>query len=210
MQEHDATEKVDGSDEQNILSGSNRTEAVNDIRDNDTLDGGLSVPPKKEKKKKRKKKGKMGSKVSLLGAPLVSLQTGSRKTGLDIHARVYALGSKYDAPQVRNVALAKFESDVHHAWNQVGFTEAINTAFRTAPEDGRLRHFIESTIVQKGSELANDNYFEQAVRAIPNLSFSLFRRKCHWADAQRFCAGCRMNFLNSKLIAPRELITTGH
>jgi hypothetical protein len=196
VQEHEETTTKD--EDGNLVVDdreSSTVTAAGSIQDGDTMSEFLSF--KGKNKKKKWKKRKKVPKNLLWQHRSAPLQAGPPESVLDLHARMFALASKYDIPQLRTVSLTKFQNETQNSWHQVGFIVAIQTAFRTAPEDNSLWNLLEKTIVHKGSQLASDYGFELVVAKIPGLAISLFRQKCHWTDAQRICSNCKRIFLSN-------------
>ena len=169
-----------------------------DTLDQDGSGDEISSSPGKRKKRKG------GTEKSTWCLASSSTDAASPRNFLGLHARLFALGSKYEIPQLHMVSLAKFRIEMERTWQQPDFIKAIRIAFETAPETNGLRDIIKSTIVEKGSQLANDPDFNEVVGDIPGLGTVLFEQKCQWADAQRVCSNCKRIYLSQDALAGPE------
>ncbi|KAK5162668.1 uncharacterized protein LTR77_011258 [Saxophila tyrrhenica] len=94
--------------------------------------------------KGKKAKGKKNKYASLraqdlsedINAP--AARPTNAESFLPVHAKVFALGSKYDIPHLQSRSIAKFKATAC-LWSKDELTEAISIAFNTAPDNNGLR-----------------------------------------------------------------------
>ncbi|KAI7153323.1 hypothetical protein KC349_g8457 [Hortaea werneckii] len=85
--------------------------------------------------------------------------------GAIMHAKVYALGSKYQIPSLQSASLKKFEEAANLAWDTDEFVHAVHLVHSTTPDsDKGLRNITASVILEHDDELCNKPAME-AVRA---------------------------------------------
>ena len=145
---------------------------------------------KKGKKAKRKSsalRGKDSTGKELSPAP----PTASGKSFLAVHAKVFALGSKYEIPHLQTKSLAKFKAAAR-LWSKDELIESIPIAFNTAPDNDSLRIAIKAIITANSARLTDDSAFKGAVNGIEGLAFELFRLQTLHRQGQRTCLGCNL------------------
>lgn len=143
-------------------------------------------PPKKNKKGKNKKTGSTKKDVSN-----EKISSGaSPKCSLAVHAKLFALGSKYDIPHLQTRSLAKFKAATQQPWSTDEFIESIPIAFNTAPDHDGLRTAIKAIIIEYSEEFTDDSAFQTAVADIEDLAFELFKLQTHHRRGQRICLEC--------------------
>ncbi|KAK4544714.1 hypothetical protein LTR36_003963 [Oleoguttula mirabilis] len=95
-----------------------------------------------------------------------------------MHAKMYALGSKYHIGSLKAVALAKFMEAASYAWNTSDFVEAMRLAYSTTPdEDKGIRDIVAQTIVDHQDVLLPRMEVETTVRGISGLAYDLLKQK---------------------------------
>ncbi|KAI7505191.1 hypothetical protein KC347_g8081 [Hortaea werneckii] len=76
--------------------------------------------------------------------------------GSIMHAKVYALGSKYQIPSLQSTSLKKFEAAVALAWDSEEFVHAVHLVHTTTPDaDKSLRDVTARVILEHDEELCN-------------------------------------------------------
>lgn len=99
------------------------------------------------------------------------------------HAKIYAIGWKYDYPFVREIALQKFRTALQQPWHNEDFVAAIPVVFESTPDsDPVLRQHLVSAIFQNFDSLVTDSTFEAAVRATDGLEYQLLKG---WSRSRR-------------------------
>jgi len=74
---------------------------------------------------------------------------------LVLHAKIYALGGKYDIPSLKTAALDHFEAGGKSHWRDHVFFEAIRVVFTTIPDsDSDLRKTATGIILGHNTFLA--------------------------------------------------------
>lgn len=167
------------------VSESPNNEILASIDKGDTWIAGKGRKAKKEQKKsaamrRRDSSEDMGSPPPPAAFP---------KKLLPVHAKVFALGSKYDIPHLQRRSLAKFKADAR-LWSKDELIESIPLAFNTTLDNSSLRVAIKVIITENCALLADDLAFEDAVNGIEGLAFELFRLQTHHSRGQRICLGC--------------------
>ena len=187
--EHGKDGDTEVADEAHILNST----------DKDTLDHSDQKSmwaSKASKSKKGKKSAVLRTKDSsgeeIPPPPYVTFATSF----LTVHARGFALGSKYDIPHLQRTSLAKFKaaaclwSKDDLLWSKDELIESIPIAFTTAPDNNGLRIAIKAIITANSALLIDDPTFQDAINGIEGLAFELFRQQTHHRGGQRTCLGC--------------------
>lgn len=170
------------------------------------IDNGQDEMWVSSKKRKKAKKGaalrmKVSSEEEMSSMP----PTSSEKSFLAVHAKVFALGSKYDIPHLQTKALAKFKVAAR-LWSRDELVESIPIAFSTAPDNDSLRITLKAIITANSARLTDDSAFEDAVNGIEGLAFDLFRLQALHRGGQRTCLRCNVVYKSNCAIGgcPRE------
>jgi hypothetical protein len=96
-----------------------------------------------------------------------------------MHAKVFAMASKYDIKPLENTAREKFIDTLHRGWWSVDLIAAIEIVFNHTPEDEyELRNAFTTAIGESTSILNGNHGFREAVESIDGLAYDLFE----WAD----------------------------
>jgi hypothetical protein len=94
---------------------------------------------------------------------------------LTIHARVYALGEKYDIGGLKTLSLGKFKTEARVHWNTDGFISAVEEAYTsTIDQDRGMRDAVVEAIYQHVSVL-DKKPMQDVVRRL-DLCFDLMMR----------------------------------
>ncbi|KAH9826501.1 hypothetical protein Tdes44962_MAKER00464 [Teratosphaeria destructans] len=105
-----------------------------------------------------------------------------------MHAKMYALGSKYSIPSLQTVALGKFMEAASYAWNTDDFVTTIGLVYTNTPdEDKGLRDIAARTIIKHSSTLLQRPEIESQVRSISGLAYDLL--SLHSAEVKKHNAG---------------------
>lgn len=111
---------------------------------------------------------------------------------LSTHARLYAMGSKYNIPSLKSQATSKFLSEASKEWNSRDFARAITVAFEsTLDTDRGFRDAIVSVVLEQSTAMASDEHIATAIKSTEGLAFELFEqqskrapRTAGWTAAQ--------------------------
>ena len=87
-----------------------------------------------------------------------ALPTPSGKSFLAVHAKVFALGSKYDIPHLQRRSLAKFKAAAR-VLSKAEPIESMPIAFNTAPDNDGLRIAIKAIITANSARLIDDSAY---------------------------------------------------
>lgn len=99
---------------------------------------------------------------------------------LEMHAKVFAIASKYDIRSLECVARKKFKDETQRSWEIVDLIAAIHVVFNLTPDgEFELRNILKDTIVRHALTLVQYPDFEDAVAGIGGLAYDLFRRKTY-------------------------------
>ena len=94
---------------------------------------------------------------------------------LEMHAKVFAMASKYDIKSLEDTAREKFIDTLHRGWWSVDLIAAIEIVFNHSPEDEHeLRNAFTTAIVESTSILNGNDGFKEAVESIDGLMYDLF------------------------------------
>ena len=109
---------------------------------------------------------------------------------LEMHAKLFAMASKYDVKSLENTAREKFIDTLHRGWWSVDLIAAMEIVFKHTPEDEHeLRNEFMTAIVESTSTLAANEGFQEVVASIDGLACDLFT----WADIVKSSARRRAN-----------------
>ncbi|KAI6822825.1 hypothetical protein KC340_g12002 [Hortaea werneckii] len=86
--------------------------------------------------------------------------------GAIMHAKVYALGCKYQIPSLQKTSLGKFEAAAVLAWGSEEFVHAVHLVCSTTPDsDKGLRDAAARVILEHDDELCNKPAMEAVIRS---------------------------------------------
>lgn len=103
-----------------------------------------------------------------------------RSSFLEIHAKVFAIASKYDLRSLENDARKKFKDQTQRSWEIADLIAAIHVVFNLTPDsEFELRNILKDTMVGHALTLVQHPDFEDAVASIDGLAYDLFRRKTY-------------------------------
>ncbi|KAI6810336.1 hypothetical protein KC332_g11238 [Hortaea werneckii] len=98
--------------------------------------------------------------------------------GAIMHAKVYALGCKYQIPSLQRASLKKFEVAAALAWATDEFMHAVHLIYSTTPDsDKGLRDVAARVILEHDDELCNKPAMEAVIRSFDGLSYSLMKEQ---------------------------------
>lgn len=169
------------------LSESASKEMVASTNDEDDWVAGMSTKAKKQKRKKKSTAPLMMDFSTELDTP--APPAAFANSFLPVHAKIFALGSKYHIPHLQDRALAKFKADACR-WSKKELIESIAIAFNTSPDNDSLRDAIKAIITENSAQLTDDSAFEDAVNNIQGLAFELFKLQTYRNSGQRTCVSC--------------------
>jgi hypothetical protein len=99
---------------------------------------------------------------------------------LEMHAKVFAIASKYDIKSLERAARDKFEAQSIGDWSPADLTAAIDIVFNRTPEgETALRNALKDAIVRCAITLVQHPGFEESIAHIDGLAYDLFRRKSY-------------------------------
>ncbi|KAI6799312.1 hypothetical protein KC363_g7669 [Hortaea werneckii] len=94
--------------------------------------------------------------------------------GAIMHAKVYALGCKYQIPSLQSTSLKKFEEAATLAWATDEFVHAVHLIYSTTPDsDTALREVAARVILEHDDELGNKPAMEAVIRSFDGLAYNL-------------------------------------
>lgn len=103
-----------------------------------------------------------------------------RSSFLEIHAKVFAIASKYDVRSLEYDARKKFKDQTQRSWEIADLIAAIHVVFNLTPDsEFELRNILKNTMVGHALTLVQHPDFEDAVASIDGLAYDLFRRKTY-------------------------------
>jgi hypothetical protein len=118
-----------------------------------------------------KKKGKKGKSAAAEPPP---------DSFLEMHAKVFAIASKYDIKSLERVAREKFKDQSKGDWLPADLIAAIDVVFNGTPEpETELRNALKDAIVRCAITMVQHPGFEESVAHINGLAYALFRRKTY-------------------------------
>ncbi|CAM1504940.1 Fc.00g025310.m01.CDS01 [Cosmosporella sp. VM-42] len=94
---------------------------------------------------------------------------------LSLHAKVYALGEKYDIQGLKAVAAEKFEEEVKDHWDTGDFLSAAQEVYTSTVEEDRLMRDIVVRVFDEHSNLLDKKSVQDVVKGL-DLSFDLLMR----------------------------------
>jgi hypothetical protein len=103
-----------------------------------------------------------------------------RSSFLEMHAKVFAIASKYDIRSLEHEACKKFKDQTQRSWEIADLIAAIHVVFNLTPDSElELRNVLKDTVVGHALTLVQHPDFEDAVASISGLAYDLFRRKTY-------------------------------
>jgi hypothetical protein len=121
----------------------------------------------------KKKKGKKG----VLRTPAAEPPPG---IFLEMHAKMFAIASKYDIETLERAAREKFKIQSSGDWSAADLIAVIEIVFNHTPEgEIELRNALKDAIVQHAAYLVQKPGFGEAVANIDGLVYDLFCRKTY-------------------------------
>lgn len=145
----------------------------------DTAYGWGSIPKKKPKKKK------IGIDFGLESEPgpepepeaPMPVSTSGDANSLELHAKVFAMASKYDIKSLELTARKKFRDQLKREWSSGDMIAAMDFIFNHTPDrEYKLRDALKDAIVRRSIDVVQDPGFEAAVAGIDGLAYDLFCR----------------------------------
>ena len=138
-----------------------------------------------------------GTSASAVASPPLNV-----KSYIIEHAKVFAMAVKYQADGLRELAAAKFKTNVTAGgyWAHEDFLSAISIVYASTPEDVLdLRQVVEDVLHKHFDTLKVNEDMVAIVRGIEGLTYSLLDRRSMTACSQeqciytivRSCARCR-------------------
>jgi hypothetical protein len=122
----------------------------------------------------KKKKGKKGK------APAAEPPPNSF---LEMHAKMFAIASKYDIKSLEQTARKKFKVEFEFDWSPADLIAAIDIVCNHTPDgEIELRNALKDAIVRHATTLVQQPGFEAAVGNIDGLAYDLFCRKTRALD----------------------------
>ena len=111
---------------------------------------------------------------------------------LAMHAKMYALGSKYHIAELQHAALEKFEAAIDVNLDPYDCAEAITFVYdRTPNSDTRLKDILDQAIVDNAPHLIHNSTFEVAVDSVDGLPYRLFKLRVSQSYVEHVaCANC--------------------
>ncbi|KAI7376996.1 hypothetical protein KC336_g19652, partial [Hortaea werneckii] len=98
--------------------------------------------------------------------------------GAIMHAKVYALGCKYQIPSLQSTSVKKFEEAATLAWATDEFVHAVHLIYSTTPDsDTALREVAARVILEHDDELCNKPAMEAVIRSFDGLAYNLFKKQ---------------------------------
>jgi len=103
-----------------------------------------------------------------------------RSSFLEMHAKVFAIASKYDIRSLEFEARKKFKDKTQRSWEIADLIAAVHVVFNLTPDsESELRNILKDTMVGHALTLVQHPDFEDAVASIDGLAYDLFRRKTY-------------------------------
>jgi hypothetical protein len=122
----------------------------------------------------KKKKGKKGK------VPAAEPAEPPSYILLEMHAKMFAIASKYDIKSLERTAREKFKDQFDGDWSAADLIAAIDIVFNHTPErEVELRGALKDAIVQHAAYLVQKPGFGEAVSNIDGLVYDLFCRKTY-------------------------------
>jgi hypothetical protein len=118
---------------------------------------------------KKGKKGKKGKAPAAEPPPDILLE---------MHAKMFAIASKYDIKSLERTAREKFKEQCCSDWSAADLITAIEVVCNHTPDrEFELRDALKDAIVRHATTLVKQPGFEGAVGNIDGLAYDLFCRK---------------------------------
>jgi len=96
---------------------------------------------------------------------------------LELHAKVFAMASKYDVESLELTARKKFKDQLRRQWYVGDMITAMDVVFNHTPDrEIKLRDALKDAIVMYATDVVRDPGFEAAVAGIDGLAYDLFCR----------------------------------
>ena len=101
-------------------------------------------------------------------------------SALELHAEMYALGDKYQAPELSRLAMQKYEGRLGRDWAPQDFLRSIAMVYKLTPESNRelrnttLRH-ARSSIEQLQSDDMMRIRFKETCLDVPEFAVDLLQ-----------------------------------
>jgi hypothetical protein len=126
----------------------------------------------------KKKKGKKGR------APAAEPETEPPPDiSLEMHAKMFAIASKYDIKSLEPTARKKFKARFDFDWSPADLIAAIDIVCNHTPDgEIELRNALKDAIVRHAATLVQQPGFEEAVGNIDGLAYDLFCLKTRALD----------------------------
>ena len=103
--------------------------------------------------------------------------TGRDANVLELHAKVFAMASKYDIKPLELTARKKLKDELKREWRTDDMIAAMDVVFNRTPEgEIKLRTALKNAIVRCAIDVVQHPGFEEAVADIDGLAYDLFRR----------------------------------
>lgn len=135
--------------------------------DNDAIWEGFDFPRKKKLKKRRKPAAEPPS-----------------DSFLEMHAKMFAIASKYDIKLLEQTAREKFNDQLIVDWSPADLIAAIEIVCNRTPDrEIELRNTLKDAIVRHAATLVQQPGFGEAVANVDGLAYDLF---CRQTKAQEF------------------------
>jgi len=95
-----------------------------------------------------------------------------------MHARMFAIATKYDIKSLKQTARDKFKDQFHRDWSTADLIAAIEIVCNHTPDrEIELRNSLKDAIVRHAVTLVEQPGFGEAVERIDGLAYDLFCRK---------------------------------
>jgi hypothetical protein len=123
-------------------------------------------------------------------APLAFFK--SSETNLILHARVYALAEKFIIEGLKDVALKKFEMELHTDWNTQDSLQATEVVYESTPESVRgMRDVVVKTFHEHN--LLGQEGVKEYIRDFTDLVYDLLvysHNHKQGCQIHKFCFSC--------------------
>ena len=111
-------------------------------------------------------------------------------SSLEVNVHMFALGDKYDIPDLRKLAISKFEKCTQSSWAAKDFAAAMKLTYEktvTSVPDGWLRDYIIQLSVDFSGALIKDSAFNAAVLQVAEFGRDMMARL---AQDEHECSHC--------------------
>ena len=103
---------------------------------------------------------------------------------LEMHARMFAIATKYDIKSLKQTARDKFNDQFHRDWSTADLIAAMEIVCTHTPDrEIELRTSLKDAIVRHAVTLVEQPCFREAVERIDGLAYDLF---CRMTNAPKF------------------------